>query len=332
MDLSKHSVDIQTKLSSVYVIHGEEDLLRIEATDALRLAAKQQGYCERMAFTVDAQFDWSEIETALDSPGLFAELRLIEVHIPTGKPGKRGADALFQLAQKTMVDAILLIILPKLEKVQLSSKWFTALNKSAQVLEAKAIQAAHLPAWVRQRLMAQGLEIESEALAQFAEKVEGNLLAAKQEVDKLALLLPSGSLITMDHIHNAIANVARFDVFQLSAAWMSGDTQRLNNLLETLQADGEEPILLLWAVSEDIRTLLRLEGALKQGQSVGQVRNSLRLWGEKQQLAPRALKRIGAKKLIWALQKCAEIDRQIKGAAEGNAWISAENVLFFLAA
>lgn len=331
MDLSKHPVNIQTKLSSVYVIHGEEDLLRIEATDALRLAAKQQGYCERMAFTVDAQFDWSEIETALDSPGLFAELRLIEVHIPTGKPGKRGADALFQLAQKTMVDAILLIILPKLEKMQLSSKWFTALNKSAQVLEAKAIQAAHLPAWVRQRLMAQGLDIESEALAQFAEKVEGNLLAAKQEIDKLALLLPSGSLITMDHIHNAIANVARFDVFQLSAAWMSGDTHRLRNLLETLQADGEEPILLLWAVSEDIRTLLRLEGALKQGQSVGQVRNSLRLWGDKQQLAPRALKRIGAKNLIWALQKCAEIDRQIKGATEGNAWISAENMLFFLA-
>lgn len=331
MDLSQQSIQIQSALSPLYVIHGEEELLRIEALDALRLAAKQQGYSERVVFTADAHFDWSAIEPALDSPGLFAELQLVEVHIPNGKPGKNGADALVHLAQKNITDTCLIIILPKLDKSQLSTKWFSTLSKKAQVLEAKNIQAARLPEWIRRRLMAQNLQIEAEALALFAEKVEGNLLAAKQEIDKLALLYPSGSIINMNDAQNAVANVARFDVFQLSSAWMSGDISRLRLLLETLQADGEEPVLLLWAVSEDVRTLLRLEGALKQGQSIAQVRNSLRLWGDKQQLAPRALKRIGAKKLIDALQQCAEIDRQIKGASMGNAWNNAENLLFSLA-
>lgn len=331
MDLSQQSIQIQSALSPLYVIHGEEELLRIEALDALRLAAKQQGYSERVVFTTDAHFDWSAIEPALDSPGLFAELQLVEVHIPNGKPGKNGAEVLVHLAQKNITDTCLIIILPKLDKSQLSAKWFSTLSKKAQVLEAKNIQAARLPEWIRHRLMAQNLQIEAEALALFAEKVEGNLLAAKQEIDKLALLYPSGSIINMNDAQNAVANVARFDVFQLSSAWMSGDISRLRLLLETLQADGEEPVLLLWAVSEDIRTLLRLEGALKQGQSVAQVRNSLRLWGDKQQLAPRALKRIGAKKLVDALQQCAEIDRQIKGASMGNAWNNAENLLFSLA-
>ncbi|MFV2029791.1 DNA polymerase III subunit delta [Neisseria sp. S1] len=320
-------------LRPLYVIHGEEDLLRIEALDTLRLAAKQQGYLNREVYTADsANFDWNELLQSAGSVGLFADLKLLEIHIPNGKPGKNGGDALQTLAENLPEDTTVIVVLPRLERVQTQAKWFGALAQHGVVLEAKAVNGAALAPWIRGRLQQQNLEIEADALALFAERVEGNLLAAKQEIDKLALLHPSGHLVNMADAEAAVANVARFDVFQLAGAWMSGDTARVSRLLEGLEADGEEPVLLLWAVAEDIRTLIRLTAALKQGQSVQSVRNSLRLWGDKQTLAPMAVKRINIGRLLAALQDCAKIDRIIKGAEEGNAWAEFKNLVSGLAA
>ena len=162
--------------------------------------------------------------------------------------------------------------------------------------------------------------------------MEGNLLAAAQEIDKLALLYPKGHLLTLAEAENAVANVARFDVFQLSSAWMRGDIRRSAQLLESLQAEGEEPVLLLWSLSEDIRTLIRLSAALKQGRSVQSVRNELRLWGDKQHSAPPAAARISPARLTAALQECARIDRQIKGAEDGDAWDGIKRLIARLAA
>ncbi|MBP5788856.1 MAG: DNA polymerase III subunit delta, partial [Neisseriaceae bacterium] len=299
--------------------------------DALRETAKNQGFAMREAFFVDSKTDWAEIVSAVESQGLFSDKKLLEIHIPTGKPGVAGANALIDLAGKLNDDTTVVIFLPKLEKAQTQAKWFATLAKAAQVFEAKAVSAADLPQWIRHRLSAHELQIDEDALLLFAERVEGNLMAANQEIEKLALLHQAGAVVSLEDAQNAVANVARFDVFQLSNAWLSGDVPRVVRLIDALEAEGEEPILLLWSVSEDIRTLLRLHAALKQGQSIMQVRNPLRLWGEKQTLAPLALKRIGVRRLMNALQTCAMADQQIKGVAQGKAWATARQMLIELA-
>jgi DNA polymerase-3 subunit delta len=331
MDIEQLSPDLPLK--PLYVIHGEEDLLRVEALDVLRQAARQQGYLNREVYSADsASFDWQELLHAAGSMGLFADLKLLEIHIPGGKPGKAGGDALQELAGRLPEDTAVVLMLPKLERAQMQAKWFAALAKHGVVLEAKAVSGAALPQWIQGRLKQAGLEIEADALSLFAERVEGNLLAAKQEIDKLALLHPRGHLLNMADAEAAVANVARFDVFQLAGAWMSGDAARTARLLEGLEADGEEPVMLLWALAEDIRILIRLTAALKQGQSVQSVRNSLRLWGDKQTLAPMAVRRISIARLLAALQDCAKIDCMIKGAEVGNAWAEFKHLTLELAA
>ena len=331
MDIEQLSPDLPLK--PLYVIHGEEDLLRVEALDVLRQAARQQGYLNREVYSADsASFDWQELLHAAGSMGLFADLKLLEIHIPGGKPGKAGGDALQELAGRLPEDTAVVLMLPKLERAQMQAKWFAALAKHGVVLEAKAVSGAALPQWIQGRLKQAGLEIEADALSLFAERVEGNLLAAKQEIDKLALLHPNGGQIDLAQAQQAVADVARFDVFQLAGAWMSGDAARTARLLEGLEADGEEPVMLLWALAEDIRILIRLTAALKQGQSVQSVRNSLRLWGDKQTLAPMAVRRISIARLLAALQDCAKIDCMIKGAEVGNAWAEFKHLTLELAA
>ncbi|MGF6148949.1 DNA polymerase III subunit delta [Kingella potus] len=326
------SLTPDTPLHALYVIHGEEDLLRIEALDTLRAAAKKQGYLNREVHTPETAADWDGLLASAGSAGLFADLKLLEIHIPNGKPGKSGGDALQTLAENLPADTVTIVALPKLEKAQTQAKWFAALSKHGTVLEAKAVSANALPVWIKGRLKAEQLDIGADALALFAERVEGNLLAAKQEIGKLALLYPPGHTIGMAEAEQAVADVARFDVFSLSAAWMGGDTARTARLLEGLEAEGAEPVLLLWTLAEDIRTLIRLTAALKQGQSVQSVRNSLRLWGEKQTLAPQAARRIGIIRLIAALQQCARIDRLIKGAEAGDVWAAFRQTVASLAA
>ncbi|EPF9442987.1 DNA polymerase III subunit delta [Neisseria gonorrhoeae] len=324
-------IDTDAPLKPLYVIHGEEELLRIEAVDALRAAAKKQGYLNREAYTADASFDWNELLQTAGSAGLFADLKLLELHIPNGKPGKNGGEALQDFAARLPEDTVTLVLLPKLEKTRLQSKWFAALAAKGEVWEAKPVGAAALPQWIRGRLDKIGLGIEADALALFAERVEGNLLAARQEIDKLALLYPKGHAVNIDEAQTAVANVARFDAFQLAGAWMKGDVPRVCRLLDGLEEEGEEPVLLLWAVAEDVRTLIRLAAALKQGQSIQSVRNSLRLWGDKQTLAPLAVKRISVVRLLDALKTCAQIDRIIKGSEDGDAWTVFKQLVVSLA-
>lgn len=319
-------------LATAYLIHGEEDLLRLEAIDNIRIAAREQHYDERETVVVETGFDWSSLLASIQSVGLFADKKLLEIHIPSGKPGKEGAAVLQHLAEQLPENTCLLLILPKLERLQIQSKWFSSWAKVARVLEAKAVSQTALPQWIRSRLADVKLAIDNDALELFAEKVEGNLLAARQEIDKLALIHSAGHVVTLTEAQTAVANVARFDVFQLSTAWMSGDSVRMLRLLDGLAAEGNEPVLLLWVISEDIRTLLRLLAALKQGKAISELRHSLRLWGDRQTLAPQAARRIGVKRLLSALQICAQIDRQIKGVEDGDAWTEIKHLFLSLAA
>ncbi|AXK39097.1 DNA polymerase III subunit delta [Crenobacter cavernae] len=322
---------LERGLAPLYFVHGEEALIALEAADAIRAAARAAGYGEREVLIAEGGFDWSRLAEASQSLSLFTSLKLLEIRIPGGKPGNEGAAALQALAEAPPADTLMLVILPKLEKTQLSSKWFTALAAAAQVVEAKPVGRAELPGWIARRLKRQGQTLSAEALQFFADRVEGNLLAARQEVDKLALLFPEGE-IGFDDLRASVANVARFDVFQLSEAWLSGDGARVARMLDGLEAEGEAPVLVLWAASEDVRTLLKLRQGLKDGRTVRDLARELRLWGDRQRLAEPALKRIGPRTLMELLPECARADRQIKGAEVGDAWLTLRRVAARLAA
>jgi len=317
-------------LAPLYLLHGEETLLALEAADSVRGQARQQGYLEREVLTVEAGFDWSQLREAMSSVSLFASLKLLEIRIPGGKPGNEGAEALQQLAANPPTDTITLITLPRLEKAQLQSKWFVALERAAVVVEAKPVARQELGGWIARRMKRQQQQLSPEALSFFVDRVEGNLLAARQEVDKLALLYPAGEL-TLEQLREAVANVARFDVFHLSESWLSGDGARVQRMLDGLLAEGESPVLVLWSFTEDVRMLLRLRQGLKDGRQLREMARELRLWGDKQKLAEPALRRIGPRKLMTALSECARIDQQIKGVAQGEPWDALRRLATLLA-
>jgi DNA polymerase-3 subunit delta len=319
------SAGLTRGLAPLYLIHGEEALLALEAADAIRAAARAAGYLEREVLTVEAGFDWSQLTDAMMSVSLFASLKLLEVRIPSGKPGTEGGEALTRLAADPPPDTVTLVILPKLERVQQQSKWFTALAQSAQVIEAKPVGRGELPGWIAARLKRQNQQLSPDALAFMADRVEGNLLAAKQEIDKLALLFPAGE-VGLDALTETVANVARFDVFQLSEAWLAGDGARVARMLDGLEAEGEAPVLVLWAATEDVRMLLKLRQGLKDGRQVRDLARDLKLWGARQNLAAPALKRIGARTVLELLGECARADRQIKGAENGDAWLTLRRI------
>lgn len=331
--LSPESLDavLAKGLAPLYLIHGEETLLALEAADKLRKLSSSQGYQEREVLTVEAGFDWSQLRESMSSVSLFASLKLLEIRIPGGKPGTEGAEALQQLAAAPPQDTITLITLPRLEKAQLQSKWFAALEKAAVVVEAKPVGRHELAGWIARRMKLQQQQLSPEALSFFADRVEGNLLAARQEVDKLALLYPAGEL-SLEQLREAVANVARFDVFHLSESWLSGDSARVQRMLDGLLAEGESPVLVLWSFTEDVRMLLRLRQGLKDGRQLRDLARELRLWGDKQRLAEPALRRIGPRKLMTALSECARIDQQIKGVAVGDPWHSLRGLALLLAA
>lgn len=306
-------------LASLYVIHGDEALLALEAAQLIRDSARTAGYTEREVMTVEAGFDWSRLAMSGNSFSLFAEKKLIDLRIPTGKPGVEGAKTLEAQARDLPPDTLILITLPKLDRTGLNSKWFSALAGAGEVVEAKTIERAQLPDWISSRLARQKQRMAPEALAFLADRVEGNLLAAHQEIQKLALLYPEGTL-ALEDVQAAITNVARYDVFQLGAALLEGDRARFARMLDGLRAEGEAPHLVLWALAEELRTLYRIGKGRSENIPLVQLFKEHRVWGEKQKLVERALPRINAGKLRKALAHAARIDELNKGIGEGEVW------------
>ncbi|MBS1154217.1 MAG: polymerase subunit delta [Proteobacteria bacterium] len=306
-------------LAPLYVIHGDEALLALEAAQLIRDSARAAGYAEREVMTVEAGFDWSRLAMSGNSFSLFAEKKLIDLRIPTGKPGVEGAKTLEAQARDLPPDTLILITLPKLDRTGLNSKWFSALAGAGEVIEAKTIERAQLPDWISNRLARQKQRMAPEALAFLADRVEGNLLAAHQEIQKLALLYPEGTL-ALDDVQAAITNVARYDVFQLGAALLEGDRARFARMLDGLRAEGEAPHLVLWALAEELRTMYRIGKGRSENIPLSQLFKEHRVWGEKQKLVERALPRINAGKLRKALAHAARIDELNKGIGEGEVW------------
>lgn len=310
---------LKQKLSRLYAVHGPETLLALEAADAIRGAARAAGYTDRETYTMETGFDSSTLLNGSRNQSLFAERKIVELRIPSGKPGIEGAKTIERYCA-ALGDAVLtLVTLPKLDRATLTSAWFTILENAGVAVSADEVSRGQLPAWLQGRLARQQQGADRDALQFLVDRVEGNLVAAQQELRKLALLFPAG-ILTYDMVKDAVLDVARYDVFGLSEAMLSGNTARFVRTLEGLRDAGEAPPLLLWSLSEEIRALLRVKLGQRQGKPMAQLLRDARVWGPRQGLIERGVKRLTQSALEAALSHAAECDRIIKGVRRGDLW------------
>ena len=326
MQLNAHQLDqhlksaLKSGLKSLYTLHGDEPLLQQEATDAIRQAARAQGFTERTTHVVSgAHFDWSEVQAAAGSLSLFADKQMLEIRIPSGKPGKEGSAAIQQLAESAQGNdsTLLVFLLPRLDKMTKTGAWFTALENNGVSIQIDPVERKALPQWIAQRLQLQGQRVVAgiegqQALQFFADRVEGNLLAAHQEIQKLALLHSAGEL-SLGQIESAVLNVARYDVFNLSEAVLGGHLVRVQRMLDGLQAEGEAEVLVHWALAEDIRALKRVKDAMDSGRPLPMAMRENRIWGPKERLFERILPRLSSRALSELLQAAHQVDGIVKG-------------------
>jgi DNA polymerase-3 subunit delta len=289
-----------------------------ECADAIRAAARAQGYAERQVFSVEAGFDWNSLQAASDSLSLFAERRILELRLPSGKPGKEGTRILREYAGRPPADTLLLIVSGKLESAARRSKWALALDQAGASIAIWPVEAAQLPGWIDRRMRAHGMRASRAALQLIAERVEGNLLAAAQEIEKLYLLNGGGEL-DVDLVAELVADSARYDVFGLVDAALAGDAAHAQRILLGLRAEGVDPVLVLWALAREIRALTAMAREL-QSSSLAQVLASPQVWDKRKPLISAALQRIRGRQWWQLLQRCARLDRVIKGRAAGSAW------------
>lgn len=320
-------------LAALYVVVGDEPLAAQEAGDAIRAAARAAGHTERAVHTMQGRANWQGIFASGDNFSLFAERRLTEIRIPSGKPGVDGGKALEAYAGNLPADTLTLVSLPGLDWKTMQSRWFAALAQAGVVVEAKPVDRAALPAWIERRLAKQGLRAARDALAYLADLVEGNLLAAQQEIDKLALLLPPGDVTRAD-VEHAVVDVSRLEADALADALYAGDAARFARVIADLRDSGEAVPAILWQVSSAVQLLLRLKLALSRGESLPGLMRTL--WGRDKQRGPqieRALRRLDLAQIETALAALATVDRQAKGLERiGDPWDTLQGVGRTLAA
>ncbi len=303
-------------LDGLYIVSGDEQLLVIETIDGLRAAALRAGYGERVSLMMDARSDWSALIGATQNVSLFGDRRLVDVALPTGKPGRLGGEALVKLCamieSDALVDTLVLVSLPRLDKTTRSAKWAMGLAQAGTWVDIANVGRNELPRWIGQRLARQQQQLDTATLEWMADKVEGNLLAAFQEVQKLGLLYPAGKIEAGD-VERAVLNVARYDVFGLRDSMLAGNAAKAMTMLAGLRAEGEALPLVLWAIGEEVRVLARLSAAQAAGQDMHAEMRRQRIFGPREQLLRKTLSRVPPHAWPAAVQHAHDIDRLIKG-------------------
>lgn len=310
---------LQKQPAPLYVLFGNEPLLILEAADSIRTHARQQGYTERTLFTVDQHFDWPDLLNAGNNLSLFGDRKIMDIRIPSGKPGKEGGKAIETYCSALPPDTVTLITLPRIDKQGQASKWFKTLENTSVMVAIYTIERNQLPAWIGQRLVRQQQKTDAATLQFLADQVEGNLLAAHQEIQKLALLYPDGHL-TFDQVKDVVLNVARYDAYQLSDTMTAADPIRYSRILNGLQGEGTAPLLILATLSEQIRQLIIIRKGLDNDQPAAQLLQTARIWGDRQKSVLTAAKRVSLQSLTQGLSHAARIDRIIKGIDQGDIW------------
>jgi DNA polymerase-3 subunit delta len=325
-DLGGH---LAAGLASLYVVHGDEPLLALEAGDAIRAAARQAGATEREVLVVEPGFKWDGFLAANANMGLFGERKLVDLRIPSGKPGVEGTKALERYAAAPNPDNVTLVTLPRLDRAAQSAPWFLALCDGGVTVPVQPLVREALPRWIASRLAAQGQKAGRDTLAFLAERCEGNLLAARQEIEKLALVLPQGEL-EQARVEEAVADVARYDVFQLSEAWLAGDSARALRILEVLEAEGEAPTLAVWQLGEDLHALAGVLQAVHGGTPLGAAVRNARVWGKRSSALERAARRVRPDAIVPLLAALARLDALAKGLGTGSAWLALQRAAMAL--
>jgi DNA polymerase-3 subunit delta len=297
-------------MATLYAVHGTEALLALEAADRIREAARKDGCTEREVFFAEPGVDWNRLGASAANLSLFATRRLVELRIPTGKPGTEGGKAIEQWCAHPPADAITLVLLPELEWQQQKTKWFEALEHAGVMVEARPVSRDELPGWLAERLARQQQRASVETLEWLADRVEGNLLAGKQEVEKLALLLPAGE-VTLAAIREAVTDVSRFERDTLLEAIHAADAGRIARIVASLEAEGEPLPLLLWTLAEELRLMMAVAGGQRP-----------RRWMPPERLAAaqKSARRLDAAACGRELLRAHRIDRMIKGVETGDPW------------
>ncbi len=321
---------LQNNLAPLYVLVGDEPLAQSECLDAIRAATRKAGADERTSLMVERNFNWQQIQQFGQAMSLFSNLRVLEIHIPSGKPGVDGGKALTELANHLIPDTTVMIVLPSLEREAKNSTWFGALQNASTLIELNEITPTQLPNWLSARLAAQNQSTDTTSLAFIAHQVEGNLLAAHQEIQKLGLLYPAGE-ISADAVREAVLNVSRFDAFQLGEAVLAGDAERTTRILQGLQDEGENAVAVMNPLMWVLRPLVRIKQAEARGENLTNAMTNARIYGERQNLVKRALGRLSLRQLEAALQKLCDIDKTAKGVMQGDAWLELSRLCFGLA-
>ena len=315
-DLPRH---LSSGLKPLYVVFGDALLLAIEAADSIRAAARAAGYTERETFIAEQHFKWAELRNSAQSLSLFSTRKVIDLRIPSGKPGVEGGKALQDYCANLSEDTLTLISMPKLDWTVQKSQWFGALERHGVMVSADDIPRSALPRWIAERLKRQGQSTDEATLEFLTDRCEGNLLAAFQEIQKLALLFPAGQL-SFEQVKDAVMDVARYDIFKLSEAMLSGNPARFARILDGLRAEGTATVLVLWAISEDIRTLGKVLQAVQRGGNLGNAMRELRVRRDKQGPIENAARRLKFPLIERAIHQAARLDKTIKGLRQGDVW------------
>lgn len=310
---------LKERILPLYFVTGDEPLLVAEALDAIRARAREQGYADREVLTAERGFDWNRVLAGGASLSLFAEKRILELRLPTGKPGDAGSRTLVELTASLPPDTLVLVSAPKLERAQLSSKWVKALDGAGALVQIWPVDARALPGWVAGRMRELGLEPTRDAVRLLADRVEGNLLAAAQEIEKLRLVHGEGPM-DADQVEAAVADSARFSIFKLSDAAVAGHADRALRILGSLRAEGVEPVLVLWALTRELRTAALVRDDLEAGVALARSLKQRGVWSSREDLLRACVGRHSPTSLHALMRRAALADQVVKGRASGQPW------------
>lgn len=325
--LSSH---LKNSLAPCYLVTGDEHLLVAEALDAIRDAARAKGFGTRELHVATTGFDWGQLAASAGNLSLFAEQRIVELRLPTGKPGRTGGQAIVDLVSQAGPELLFIVTGPKLDGGTAKSKWVKALEQKGVSLPVWPIGLRELPGWIANRMRQAGLQPERDAVALIADRVEGNLLAASQEIEKLRLLLGEGK-VTVADATNAVARSSRYDVYKLTDAAMAGDAARAVRILGGLRAEGVEPVIVMWALTRELRTLAMLDDAVRQGKDLGGAMQSLRVWSNRQGLVRSCVGRHQHGAFHRLLKTSGRADAAAKGQRFGDPWQMAADIVIEMA-
>jgi DNA polymerase-3 subunit delta len=311
--------NLKRGLLPVYLIAGDETLLVQEASDAVKAAAQAAGFSERIQFSIETGFDWGLFKQAYQNTSLFSDKQCIELQMPSTKLTDMGKNSLTSYLERPCADKLLLIVTGKMDAGSQKNTWYKMLEKMGVVVTVYGLQPPQMAAWISQRLQKAGLQADAEGVQLLAAATQGNLLATAREIDKLALLYTNVKL-SVEHVRTAIADSARYDVFNLADAVLQADHQQVVHIVQALKAEAAEPTLVLWALARDIRQLLQVQSAVSAGKALGQALNEQGVWEKRKPWMSQTLRRHSRESLYATLQQAANVDRMIKGAAVGYVW------------